>query len=150
MPLTLDFSNNVTSFAAGNLSTLAFASQDGYGPGTLTGVSFDSTGTTVMAYSNGQTVKGAQLALGRFDTLDAVAPASNNEFEASNPLAWHTGAAGDGGFGSVQSGAIEMSNVDLSQEFSDLVIMQRGYQASSQVISTANDMLEQLFQMKQK
>jgi flagellar hook protein FlgE len=43
-----------------------------------------------------------------------------------------------------------MSNVDLSQEFSDLVIMQRGYQASSQVISTANDMLEQLFQMKQK
>jgi flagellar hook protein FlgE len=150
MPLTLDFSNNVTSFAAGNLSTLAFASQDGYGPGTLTGVSFDSTGTTVMAYSNGQTVKGAQLALGRFDTLDAVAATSNNEFKETNPLAWHTGVAGDGGFGSVQSGAVEMSNVDLSQEFSDLVIMQRGYQASSQVISTANDMLEQLFQMKQK
>ena len=49
-----------------------------------------------------------------------------------------------------RSGVIELSNVDLSREFSDLVIMQRGYQASSQVISTANDMLQELFQMKGK
>jgi flagellar hook protein FlgE len=150
MPLTLDFSSNVTSFASGSLSSLAFASQDGWGPGALTGVSFDAAGTVVMAYPNGQTVKGAQLALGRFDSLEGVTPLGNNEFDATNPLAWHTGVARSAGFGAVQSGAIEMSNVDLSREFSALVIMQRGYQASSQVISTANDMLEQLFQMKQK
>jgi flagellar hook protein FlgE len=150
MPVTLDFSTDVTSFAAGNLSTLAFSSQDGYVPGSLTGVSFDATGTLVMAYSNGQTVKGSQLALSRFDSLDAVSSTGNNQFDATNPLAWHTGTANVNGFGTVRAGMVELSNVDLSQEFSDLVIMQRGYQASSQVISTANDMLQELFQMKTK
>lgn len=150
IPLTLDFSSDVTSFASGNLSTLAFTSQDGYGPGALTGVSFDSRGTLVMAYTNGQTVKGPQLAMGRFDSPEAVVAAGNNQFDATNTLAWHTGAAGANGFGSIRAGMVELSNVDLSQEFSDLVIMQRGYQASSQVISTANDMLQELFQMKGK
>jgi len=150
VPLALDFSQYVSSFASGTDSQLAFTGQDGYGPGGLTGVSFDNTGTLVMNYSNGQTVKGMRLSLGRFDTLDAVAANGNNQFDATNALAWHTGMAGTNGFGSVRSGMVELSNVDLSQEFSDLVIMQRGYQASSQVISTANDMLQELFQMKGK
>ena len=149
-PLALDFGSNVTSFASGNLSTLAVASQDGTLPGALAGVSFDAMGTLVMTYANGQTVKGSRLSLGRFDSLDAVMSSGNNQFEATNSLAWHTGLAEDGGFGSVRSGMVELSNVDLSQEFSDLVIMQRGYQASSQVISTANDMLQELFRMKSK
>jgi flagellar hook protein FlgE len=50
----------------------------------------------------------------------------------------------------VRAGVLEISNVDLSKEFSELVIMQRGYQASSQVLSTANDMLQELFRMKAK
>ncbi|MES2938207.1 MAG: flagellar basal-body rod protein FlgF [Pseudomonadota bacterium] len=150
VPLVLDFSNNVTSFAAGNLSTLAFSSQDGYLPGTLTRVSFDDTGTLVMQYDNGQTVKGSKLSLGRFDSLDAVQSLGGNSFAATNSLAWHMGAAGSAGFGKVKSGMVELSNVDLSQEFSDLVIMQRGYQASSQIISTANEMLQELFNMKGK
>ena len=53
-----------------------------------------------------------------------------------------------GGFGSVRAGSVEISNVDLSQELSDMVIMQRGYQASAQIVSTANDMLQELFGMK--
>lgn len=150
IPLTLDFSKDVTSFAAGNLSTLAFVSQDGFLPAALTGVGFDALGTLILTYANGQTVKGSKLSLGRFDSLDAVESVGSNQFDATNSLAWHTGLAGDGGFGSVRSGMVELSNVDLSQEFSDLVIMQRGYQASSQVISTANDMLQELFQMKSK
>ena len=150
VPLTFDFSTDVTSFASGNLSTLAVASQDGSAPGALTGVSFDAMGTLVMTYSNGQTVKGSRLSLGRFDSLDAIASNGDNQFDATDSLAWHTGMAGDRGFGSVRSGMVELSNVDLSQEFSDLVIMQRGYQASSQVISTANDMLQELFRMKAK
>lgn len=146
--VTLDISADVTSFPSGNLSSIAFKSQDGYGPGALTGVSFDAMGTLIMSYANGQTVKGARLSLGRFDSLDAVVASGNNHFDATNSLSWHTGLAGEGGFGNVRSGMVELSNVDLSQEFSDLVIMQRGYQASSQVISTANDMLQELFQMK--
>jgi flagellar hook protein FlgE len=150
IPLTLDFSTGVTSFASSNLASLGVTSQDGVTPGALTGVSFDATGTLVLTYSNGQTVKGMRLALGRFDSLDAVEANGNNQFDARDSLAWHTGVAGPGGFGSIKSGMVELSNVDLSQEFSDLVIMQRGYQASSQVISTANDMLQELFSMKSK
>lgn len=150
VPLVLDFSTDVTSFAAGSLSTLAFSTHDGFTPGALTDVSFDSLGATVMTYSNGETVKGPKLSLGRFDSLDAVKAVGSNSFDATNSLAWHTGIAGGGGFGQVRSGMVELSNVDLSQEFSDLVIMQRGYQASSQIISTANEMLQELFNMKSK
>ncbi|CAM3548466.1 flagellar hook protein FlgE [Paracidovorax anthurii] len=149
VPLTLDFSADVTSFASGSLSTLAFASQDGFAAAELSSASFDSTGTLVLTYANGQTVKGSRLSLGRFDTTDAVGAVGNNEFEVLDGNAWHTGVAG-GSFGSVRSGYVEISNVDLSQEFSDLVIMQRGYQASSQVISTANEMLQELFSMKSR
>ncbi|GKS74661.1 flagellar hook-basal body complex protein [Acidovorax sp. SUPP950] len=149
LPLTLDFGTDVTSFASGTLSTLAFASQDGYAPAELSAAAFDASGTLVLTYANGQTVKGSRLSLGRFDSADAVGSLGDNQFEALDGNAWHTGVAG-GAFGSVRSGYIEISNVDLSQEFSDLVIMQRGYQASSQVISTANEMLQELFSMKSR
>jgi len=148
VPITLDFSSNVASF--GGSETLAFASQNSAAPSALTGETFDATGTLVLSYANGQTAKGPQLALGRFDSTDAVAAVGGNEFDATNSLEWHTGSAQSAGFGSVRSGMVELSNVDLSREFSDLVIMQRGYQASSQVISTANDMLQELMQMKSK
>ena len=150
LDLTLDFSSDVTSFGTGNLTTLALASQDGYPPGAMTDVSFDESGTLVMTYANGKTTKGPQLLLGRFDSLDAVSAVGGNQFEATDSLAWRTGVAGDGAFGSVRAGVVEVSNVDLSQEFSDLVIMQRGYQAASQVISTANEMLQELFAMRGK
>jgi len=115
--------------------------------GTLTGVTFDATGTVVYAYSNGQTTKGNRLQLARFDTTEAVKANGSNQFDETDAALWHTGTPGDAGFGTVKSGVVEVSNVDLSQEFSDLVIMQRGYQASSQVVSTANEMLQQLFSM---
>jgi len=149
-PLVLDFSADVTSFASGSLSTIAMTSQDGFAPGNLTKVAFDATGTLVASYSNGQTAKGARLALGRFPTLDAVEDLGGNLFGEAGGIPWPRGVAGEAGFGPVRSGMLEMSNVDLSREFSDLVVMQRGYQAASQVISTANDMLQELFGMKHK
>jgi flagellar hook protein FlgE len=148
MALTLDFSTDAVLFAGS--TTLKMDSQDGVGPGTLSGTAFDGDGVLRMSYSNGQTAKGARLALARFDSPDAVGALGNNQFEILNKNAWHFGTAGEDAFGTVRAGQIEISNVDLSQEFSDLVIMQRGYQASSQVISTANDMLQELFSMKSK
>jgi flagellar hook protein FlgE len=150
VPLSLDFSSNVTSFDSGSRSTLAVASQDGFGAGDLVSAAFDSGGTLQLTYSNGQVVQGARVALARFSSQDAIAAISDNEFEATDARAWQTGVAGEQGFGTVRSGMIEASNVNLSQEFSDLVIMQRGYQACSQVISTANDMLTELFGMRGK
>ncbi len=150
MPLIFDFSSNVTSFDTGTSSSLAVANQDGFGVGNLTGEAFDSTGTLVLTYSNGQTTKGAQLALAQFRSADDVQAVGNNEFAAAGGNGWLVGVAGSGQFGSVKSGTIEASNVDLSQEFSNLVIMQRGYQACSQVVSTASDMLTALFGMWNK
>jgi flagellar hook protein FlgE len=146
--LVLDFTADVTSFASGNLSTLTAAKQDGYQAGALTSATFDSEGFLVFTYTNGQTAKGVRLALGRFDAPAAVGATGDNQFEALDERAWRHGLAGDNAFGSVRSGMVEISNVNLSQEFSDLVIMQRGYQAVSQVVSTANEMLQQLFGMK--
>lgn len=148
--LQLDFSSDVTSFAAGNLSTLAMSSQDGYAPGNLSKLGFDATGTLVMTYSNGQTSKGSRLALARFPSADAVQSLGGNLFSGVDGVPWQIGSAGQGGFGSVKAGALEISNVDLSREFSELIVMQRGYQAASQVVSTANDMLQELFGMKHK
>lgn len=149
-PFTLDLGADVTSFASGNLSTLAMSSQDGFAPGTLSKVTFDAAGTLVATYSNGQTVKGARLALGRFESLDAVEALGGGEFKQAGGIPWSVGTPGEGGFGTLRAGMLEISNVDLSREFSSLVVMQRGYQASSQVISTANDMLQELFGMKHK
>lgn len=148
--LALHFGADATSFASGTLSTLAMTSQDGYPPGNLSGIRFDETGTLVASYTNGQTAKGPRLALARFPSSDAVRNLGGNLFAAAGGAEWQVGVAGEGGFGGVKAGMLEGSNVDLSREFSDLVVMQRGYQASSQVISTANDMLQELFGMKRK
>lgn len=150
MALDLDFSSNVTSFDSGTSSTLAVASQNGLAVGTLNSAGFDDTGTLVLAYSNGKTTKKGQLALAQFRSTDDVQALGNNEFAAQGGKTWQTGVAGSGQFGSISSGMVEGSNVDLSQEFSELVIMQRGYQACSQVVSTASDMLTALFGMLSK
>ena len=149
MPLTLDFSNGVTSNSAGTSSTLAFSSQDGFPVGTLSdqALTFNSAGILQLTYSNGQTVNGAQLALANFASPEDVTAISSNEFAAKSGQSLQVGVAGSGSFGTIQAQEIEASNVDLSQEFSELVIMQRGYQACSQVISTASDMLSSLFNM---
>ncbi|RAN48425.1 flagellar basal-body rod protein FlgF [Herbaspirillum rubrisubalbicans] len=147
MPLTLDFSNNVTSFDSGTSSTLAVNSQDGHASGALLSETFDTSGTLQLKYSNGQTVKTQQLALAQFSSQDDAKQVSSNEFDAVQGHTWLLGVAGANGFGNIQAGEVEMSNVDLSQQFSTLVIMQRGYQASSQIITTANDMMTQLFGM---
>jgi flagellar hook protein FlgE len=150
MDLTFDLSSDLTSFSAQNNSNLTAGKPDGYVAGGLSTATFDASGQLVLAYSNAQTVKGVRLALGKFNSPDAVVSTGGNEFDAVDPRAWQTGTASANGFGAVRSGVVEISNVDLSQQFSDLVIMQRGYQASSQIVSTANDMLQELFTMKSK
>lgn len=143
----LDLSSNVTSYNSGALSTLAVASQDGYGGGSISKTTFDADGKLSITYSNGQTAKGAQLALANFDSNLGLRQNSGGQFESDDPTTVHMGRAGIGGLGSIEAGEIEMSNVDLSGEFSNLIVMQRGYQAASNVISTANDMLQQLFDL---
>jgi flagellar hook protein FlgE len=152
VPLTLDFGVDTTVVPYGGSgadpSTIKVGTIDGYANGDLVQATFDGDGVMNLKYSNGQTTKGAALAVARFTSVDNVRSAGDNMFEPVDQSTWETGRAGSGAFGAIRSGVVEISNVDLSSEFSDLVIMQRGYQASSQVVSTANEMLQELFSLK--
>ena len=149
MPLTLDFSGSqVTSFASSTLAPVSVSSKDGYEAGAMSKFSFDSKGELKLEFANGQTSTGPRLALANVDTPQLLEAVGGNSFTAADGAKLSYGKAGEGSFGSVRAGSVEISNVDLSQEFSDMVIMQRGYQASAQIVSTANDMLQELFGMK--
>lgn len=144
--VALDFSSNVTSQTT--VSTLSMASQNGYGTGVRTNQTISSDGTVEVAYSNGQTVKGARLALAQFDSEQDLVQVGGSAFAKQGTSLVHYGFAGADAYGTLVAGHLEGSNVDLASEFSNLILMQRGYQASSHVISTANDMIQQLFDMK--
>lgn len=145
-PVKLDFSKNVTALLTP--STLAVASQDGHIAGVRTDQSIDSDGTVVVRYSNGQTAKGQRLALAQFNAESDLEQVGGGAFVRRDGSVVRYGHAKDESFGTMVAGHREGSNVDLAEEFSNLILMQRGYQASSHVISTANDMIQELFDMK--
>ncbi|HEY0588448.1 MAG TPA: flagellar hook-basal body complex protein [Pseudoduganella sp.] len=128
-------------------SQLSMSSQDGYSSGVRVDQTIAADGTVTVRYSNGQTAKGPRVALADFQSASDLSQVAGG-FEARDGAEVKLGYAGDGAFGKLQSGHLEGSNVDLAEEFGNLILMQRGYQASSHVISTANDMIQQLFDMK--
>lgn len=129
-------------------TTLQAASQDGYAAGVLADQAIDTEGNVSVRYSNNQTSKGARLAMAEFRTEDDLQEIAGGMFERRSGAEVRYGHAGSESFGALAPGHREGSNVDLAEEFGNLILMQRGYQASSHVISTANDMIQQLFDMK--
>ena len=146
--VSLDFSSGVTSFSAGTTSTLRVASKDGYATGTLSSLGVDQDGLLTLQYSNGQTDKLGAVALANFANPQQLIQMGNGLFDAAHAASPIYRASNGPGVGTLLSGATEASNVDLSTEFGQLILIQRGFQASSQVISTANEMIMQLFQMR--
>lgn len=144
----LDFTTNVSSLA--DQTTLSMASQDGYAPGVRTDQSINSDGVVKLYYSNGQTADGPRLALADFRSASELEQQNGSAFSLKRGGEVTYGHAGEAAFGSLRAGHLEGSNVDLAEEFGNLILMQRGYQASSHVISTANDMIQQLFEMKSR
>jgi len=144
--LTLDFSkaNQFSSSA----SSLKMATQDGKTQGLLSKTTIDAQGRLVLAYSNGDTVDTDPLALASVQNPQQLRASGDNRFALPSGMAVSYGSAGHGGFGNVKGGNLEASNVDLAQEFGELIIAQRAYQASSQVITAANEMLQQLTDLK--
>lgn len=127
-------------------SDLSVKEQDGFDVGTLTARSFDEKGVLKLTYSNGRKADGPKLVLAQISDRNGLVELGNSRFAYRGTQAVALREAGDDL--QVVSGALERSNVNLTQEFSELILMQRGYQASSQVLSTANDMLQQLFDMR--
>lgn len=140
--VTLDFTDT-NSFSSSS-STLSVESQNGYAAGFLSKATIDTDGNVVLNYSNGQTSKDQRLALAWFDNINALKAEGGNRYTVAGDAQRIVGSPGESVFGALKTGGIELSNVDLSQEFSELIIVQRGYQAASQVISAANEMIQQL------
>ncbi|MFI4973101.1 MAG: flagellar hook protein FlgE [Caulobacterales bacterium] len=144
LSVVLDFSS-VTSFSAGTTSTLQVASTDGHALGSLTSITIDGTGQVKLTYSNNQTKLEGPVALADFVNPEALTQQSGGVFANDAGAKVRLRASGVDGMGTLVSKQIEASNVDLSREFGELILIQRGFQASSQVVSVANDMIQQLF-----
>jgi flagellar hook protein FlgE len=133
-----------------NLTTVGIAKQDGNAAGTLLSVVMGSDGTLSGTFSNGATVAIARLAIGTFTNPEGLAKAGNSSLtETLNSGTARLGTAGSDGYGAVVSGALEASNVDLSQEFTNLIVAQRGFQANARIITTSDSILQELMQLKQ-
>ncbi|KQM23088.1 hypothetical protein ASE73_02375 [Sphingomonas sp. Leaf24] len=144
LTVQFDFSSGVTSFSGGEVSTLRAAKVDGYAAGTITGIAADSAGKLQLTYSNGQKVDGGAIALADFRD-PARLEQRDGLFVEREPGQSMLLASDDPRVGQVRSKRLEASNVDLSQQFGDLILIQRGFQASSQIVSVSNDMIQQLF-----
>ena len=124
-------------------------SQDGSGAGDLINVLVDSSGVVTGTFSNGKSIGLAQLAITRFTNNEGLMNEGGNIFvQSANSGAAMIGEAGAGGRGLVQSSYLEMSNVDLSRSLTNLIVIQRGYQANSKTITTSDQMLNTLLQLK--
>ncbi len=139
----------LTSTQYANSSTTIFQDQDGFASGFLQSVSVDTDGIITGNYSNGQVLQRAQVALATFNNLAGLFKEGGNIFtETTESGAPVTGAPGTNGLGSIAPNALEQSNVDLGNEFVRLITTQRGFQANSKIITTVDEMLNDLINIK--
>ncbi len=140
-------SGAVTQF--GELSTLSVASQDGFGAGILQSISMSQEGVLVGSFSNGINRPLAQLAIANFTNPEGLEKSGGSMFSATiNSGDPQLAAAGNGGRGLIASGTLEMSNVDLAQEFVTLITAQRGFQANSRVVTSSDEVLSDIVNLK--
>jgi flagellar hook protein FlgE len=140
----------VTSIATSATSQLSVQKQNGLALGRLTKTAFDDKGRLTLTYSNGETRTPATLLLARVTTPTQLREIGESLFTAAEGATISLGTAQSGGNGRIVGGKVEASNVDLTQQFTTLIIIQRGYQASSQLTSVANEMIQQLLAMEQQ
>jgi flagellar hook protein FlgE len=138
---------DVTGFSSASSTTFQY--QDGYTAGVLRGISVDDNGVITAAYSNGQLTPTFQIALADFPSYEGLAKMGKNLYAESiksgQPM---PGVAGNGRLGSISPSAVEMSNIDLAQEFVKMITTQRAFQANSRVITTSDEILSELINIK--
>jgi flagellar hook protein FlgE len=136
-------STGLTQF--GTSSTAQAITQDGMPAGTLQSVSFETNGNVLGQFTNGETVPIAQLAIASFNNQNGLLQVGNNDYSASpssgQPI---IGTAGNGGLGTIEGGALEGSNVNISTEFTNLIIAQRGFQVNAETVTIADQVLADL------
>lgn len=143
LSVTLDFSK--LAVAIGGTTSTVSATSDGNATGNLTKVSVDVDGKIILTYSNTKTQTLGSVALADFRDPQALDRVGGGLFENQANAQFRLLESGKDGIGKVLSKQLEASNVNLSDEFGQLILIQRGFQASSQVVSASNDMIQQLF-----
>ncbi|AVL96362.1 flagellar hook protein FlgE [Microbacterium paraoxydans] len=144
--VTVDLSG-VTGFA--DVSDIAIKEQNGKPAGTLSSYALTNDGSLVGTFSNGDTQVLARIALAGFVNPGGLEKVGSSQFRPSgNSGQAELGQPGTGGLGGIISGALEMSNVDLSQEFTNLIVAQRGFQANARIITTSDEVLQELTNLK--
>jgi len=139
-PIGLSFADDTS--LAGN-STATVLSQNGYASGTLTNITIGQDGSIGGAFTNGQTLTLGQVALATFQNEDGLNRVGGNAFqETTNSGLAQIGIASEGRFGSIQSGALEQSNVSLADQFTKLIVAQRAFEANTRGITTADQNLQ--------
>ena len=140
----MDFSN-VTQFAGSNT---AYGSTDGNAYGTLKSISINTTGTIIGTYTNGINRAEAQVAIAQFNNAAGLTKIGNSMYTASN----NSGTANINTVSalgcSITPSSLEMSNVDMATELTDMIVTQRGYQSNSKIITVSDELLETLINMK--
>ena len=145
---TIGSQKNTITQSASTSSTKAFY-QDGYTMGYLDNFKIDSSGIITGVYSNGTNRTIGQIALATFANQGGLEKAGDNTYvESNNSGMANIGTSGIAGKGSMLAGALDMSNVDLIEQFTDMIVTQRGFQASSKTITTADTLLETVMNLK--
>lgn len=144
--IKMDFSA-ITQFAGE--TTAQVSEYTGYPAGSLNGVDIDSAGTLIGKFTNGKTQNLAQVALATFNNPAGLTKDGNSLYsESNNSGVPQISTANNGGAGSLTPNSLEMSNVDVSEEFSNMIVTQRGFQSNSKIITVSDEMLETLMSMK--
>lgn len=131
-------------------SSTGLISQDGYASGEQNGVNIDANGYIIGSFTNGKQLTLGQVSMAKFTNNAGLLSEGGNTFSASSNSGDPTiGTAASGGKGALYSGALEMSNVDLSKSLTNLIVIQRGYQANSKTITTSDQLLQTLLSIKQ-
>ena len=144
--ITVDMSK-LTGFAT--LTTVAAKNTNGNAAGTLQSYTLSADGTLVGSFSNGSSQALGRVVLATFPNPGGLEKAGSSSYVATfNSGDAEIGAPGSGSIGKITSGALEMSNVDLSQEFTNLIVAQRGFQANARIITTSDEVLQELTNLK--
>jgi flagellar hook protein FlgE len=134
-----------SKYNPGEKTKIEVKANDGYGEGKQISFSFDENGRISYNYDNGQIIEGIHVGLARFDDLEhSLIQTKDNLFAAKTDKGTHIGRANKDGFGSIRAKQVESSNVDSTTEFANIVVLQRMFQACSQIMDIDKKLLEEL------
>jgi len=146
MAFTMDYSDS-TQYA--NDSGVSFLVQDGYATGLLTGVDVDDSGVVFANYTNGVAEPLGRIALANFQNPQGLQPSGDSLWKETFASGENRqGEPGTGNLGLIQGGALEDSNVNISEELVSLIVAQRNFQANAQAITTENTVTQTIIQIR--